>query len=193
MNTSHDDPDAKEFADILAGLGGLAERIGWKRYPGPAWAPPGRRGLRHAMAWAAAAAAVAVLLLAVYGPWWLSPPAGPSDAGPLAPGPGAESAATQVARSRQAEDPYADWRIPWSMNPSLVGTLDLDPSSLPILSIDKATGFEWQIPSLSFPVFEERSRNDDAKQDSDTDGSGGGGRSGRLDDDGAAAGPALVS
>jgi len=182
MNMEAKDRDAQEFADVLAGLGRLAGSIDRRRYPGRAWVQRPRRRFdsRRLLLWSAgAAAAAALVLLAVYPPVWLAGEGGGDDSAGRQARRAKRPAAPERAPAGAGDKTAADWPASAGMDPSALGSLQFDLQRLPIPSIDKAAGFDWQIPSLSFPGFDRRSTDDDTQQDpgtgSSSSGAGGGG------------------
>ena len=145
------DPLSQEVLNRLRDLAGEIDR---RRYPGQAW--PARRrgnGVRRIVFSApgiAAAVAAAVLLMA--GLWSML------QNGAL--GTHRPTAATQVASAPADTDvPSED---PVEIDPSIAGDVSLEIPSISIPTFSDGAGFEWKVPSLSFPSPVERSTSDES-------------------------------
>jgi len=154
----------EEYGDILAALGEVRRRIDAHTYHGRPWRAP-RRGRRLVLSAVAAAAAAAVLILALGAHWTLT---------------GSDPHPVQSDSSAEAPDGSAryggEWTVPSGIGLSLSGGVSLDIPSVSIPSAELFGRIEWDVPSITFPFTEERSDENESKDETDNPAGRRGGR-----------------
>lgn len=173
--------DALDVQDVLEGLNTLAGALEAERYPGRAWSPPRRP--RQWLMWAAAGAATAAAVLLAAGlSWWGSRPRG-----------AASEQRTPIVKDSPASPPAAakkskiDWDVPSAVTPSLAGAVDFSIPSVSLTPSSSTSASDWNIPSLSFPLYpDERNPSDEKNPNDSGAGRGADDRSGGVEPDGAA-------
>jgi len=135
----------QEFAEVIAPLGRLAERLSEEVYPGLAW--PGRpeptrgRVLRLLVPAAAAAAVLVAAATAVHLVPWTSPPK---------PAPQAQRPATAPAeRPTGATESVVTPRI----DPSVAAYVTWRMPRVSMPSTRDANGLTWSVPRFTFPAL----------------------------------------
>ena len=148
--------------ELMAGLEKLASGLDEMRYPGQAW-PAVEKARPVAwmskLAWFSAAAAAAIVILAV----GYNRPA--SD--PPAPQQAAREKAIYIEPAKES----VEWVVPTGLDVAVGANFSMD---IPTFTMPAANagGFEFTIPTISFPTIQQRSTENDSQESSHDDGSG---------------------